>query len=302
MFRSFGSLCRGSISLLLYGINTVLLVCPLMLVAMFKWLIPLNVWRVLCDRALNGIATLWISINNWNIRHIHRVRWDVSGLENLSPDQWYMVLANHQSWVDILVLQAIFHKRIPFLKFFLKKELIWVPFLGLAWWALDFPFMKRYSREFLKTHPHLKGRDLEITKKACERFKTIPVSVTNFVEGTRFRQIKHEKQGSPYRHLLKPKAGGLAFALSAMGDHIHRIIDVTIAYPHGAKSFWEFASGKIREIRVRVRSFPIDEAFRGDYLNDPHFRERLQQRLNALWEEKDGLLQTMMKQIPYESS
>ena len=300
MIRSLLSTLRGSISLLLYGINTVVLVPPLLVVALFKWIIPHSGWRRGCDKVLNGIAGLWISINNWNIRYIHRVRWDISGLENLSPDQWYMVLANHQSWVDILVLQAIFHKRIPFLKFFLKKELIWVPFLGLAWWALDFPFMKRYSRSFIEKHPHLKGRDLEITRKACEKFKTIPVSITNFVEGTRFHRLKQEKQGSPYQYLLRPKAGGLAFVMSAMGDHMQRILDVTIAYPNGAKTFWEFVCGKIGEIRVKVRSIPIDDAFRGDYLNDPQFRERMQQRLNAMWAEKDRLMQTMMKQLPYD--
>ncbi len=67
----------------------------------------------------------------------------MQGVDSLHQRGWYLVSSNHQSWVDILVLQRIFHGRIPFLKFFLKQELIWVPVIGLAWWALDFPFMKR---------------------------------------------------------------------------------------------------------------------------------------------------------------
>lgn len=293
---------RGSVALLLYCLNTLVLTPPLILLSLTKFLIPLTFWRKICDRTLNGIAGLWISINNWNIQVTNSIRWDVAGLDSLEKNQWYMVVANHQSWVDILVLQKIFHRKIPFLKFFLKKELIWVPFLGLAWWALDFPFMKRYSSEFLKKNPHLKGKDLEITRKACEKFKHIPVSVMNFAEGTRFTPEKHHRQQSPYRYLLKPKAGGIAFVMAAMGDQMNRILNVTIAYPNGAKSFWDFLCGKVREIKIIVDSKPIDEELIGDYFNDDNFRVQFQSHLNRLWEEKDLQLNMMQKQIEYHPS
>jgi 1-acyl-sn-glycerol-3-phosphate acyltransferase len=206
-----------------------------------------------------------------------------------------MVLSNHQSWVDILVLQRIFHRKIPFLKFFLKKELIWVPIIGLAWWALDFPFMKRYSQAFLEKHPHLKGKDLETTKKACEKFKTIPVSVMNFAEGTRFMAAKHKLQQSPYKNLLLPKAGGMAFVFQAMGEQLHRIVDVTIAYPGGAKSFWQFLCGKVDEVKVRVRTYPLSGELLGDYFNDSEYRERFQKWLNELWAEKDRQIERMLR-------
>ena len=291
MFQSFVALCRGSISLLLYGINTVLLVPPLMMVAMFKWLIPFAGWRTLCDRMLNGIAAFWVSINNWNIHHIHRVRWDITGLENLSPDQWYMVLANHQSWVDILVLQAIFHKRIPFLKFFLKKELIWVPFLGLAWWALDFLFMRRHSPEYLEQHPEKRGEDLDVTRRACEKFRLIPTSVMNFVEGTRFTERKHAAFKSPYRHLLPPRPGGTSFVLSAMGGMLHSMLDVTIAYTGRTPSFWDLCCGRLGTVTVDIRRRAIDERLAaGDYAGDPAFRARFKEWLAGIWTEKDQLL------------
>jgi 1-acyl-sn-glycerol-3-phosphate acyltransferase len=205
-----------------------------------------------------------------------------------------MVVANHQSWVDILVLQRIFHRKIPFLKFFLKKELLWFPILGQAWWALDFPFMRRHTPGFLKRHPHLRGKDLEITRKACEKFKTIPVSVMNFVEGTRFSEEKHGRLKSPYTHLLRPKAGGLAYTLSAMGRQMDRILDVTIAYPDGVKSFWRFLCGEVKEIKVRVKALEITPELQGDYFNDREYRIRFQGWLNALWTEKDHCIEGLL--------
>jgi 1-acyl-sn-glycerol-3-phosphate acyltransferase len=285
---------RGCLSLLLYLLNTILLTIPLLIIAVFKSVIPAGIWRKRCDAVINWIAGSWIAINNWNIRVTNPARWDVQGVDALDVKGWYMVVANHQSWLDILVLQKVFHGKIPFLKFFLKKELIWVPFLGLAWWALDFPFMKRYKKSFLKKNPHLKGKDLKITQKACEKFKTMPVSVMNFLEGTRFTPEKHDRQQSPFVHLLKPKAGGIAFVLAAMGAQMHQMLNVTIAYPEGAKNFWQFLCGNVGEIRVRVKSHPIDPELVGDYFTNKKFRVTFQNHLNVMWAEKDALLATLM--------
>ena len=287
---------RGCVSLLLYLLNTLLLSTPLLIIAVFKFMIPLGIWRKYCDTVINWIAGSWIGINNWNIRLTNPARWDVQGVDALNKKGWYMVVSNHQSWLDILVLQKIFHGKIPFLKFFLKKELIWIPFLGLAWWALDFPFMKRYTQSFLKKHPHLKGKDLKITQKACEKFKTMPVSVMNFLEGTRFTPEKHRRQQSPFVHLLKPKAGGIAFVLAAMGEQMHQMLNVTIAYPDGARNFWQFLCGNVREIRVHVESLPIDPKLAGDYFTNKKFRVTFQNYLNVMWAEKDALITTLMYQ------
>ena len=181
-----------------------------------------------------------------------------------------------------------------FLKFFLKKELIWVPLLGLAWWALDFPFMQRYSKRFLEKNPHLKGKDLEITKQACEKFKSTPISVMNFVEGTRFTAAKHQKQESPYSNLLKPKAGGVAFVLGAMDDVIKNIINVTIVYPKGVKTFWEFACGKVEEIKVNVEVIPITDEIKGNYEGDTDFRNKFQAWVNSYWERKDNQIDMIL--------
>ena len=259
-----------------------------------KAVVPTESWRRRCSRVLNAIAENWIWVNNLNQKLIGDTRWDIEGVEGMERSQWYLVLANHQSWVDILVLQRIFHRKIPFLKFFIKKELFWLPILGLAWWAMDFPFIKRYSQIDLQQKPHLKGKDLEITRKACTKFKKIPVSVMNFVEGTRFSDEKHRRQQSPYTHLLKPKAGGIAFVLGSMGERIHRVLDVTIVYQGRFKSFWALLSGNIRRIKVKVRSLPVTPELIGDYTNDEHFRKGLQRWLNNMWEEKDRCIEELM--------
>jgi 1-acyl-sn-glycerol-3-phosphate acyltransferase len=294
MFTSILFALRGTMSLLFYALNTIVCCTPLFIVALVKLVLPFKPIQNACRRVLTAIATFWIAVNNLNQRLFNGIHWDVEGLENLNPRGWYMVVANHQSWVDILVLQNVFHRKIPFLKFFLKKELFWFPVLGQAWWALDFPFMKRYSRHFLKKHPHLIGKDLEITRRACEKFRNIPVSVMNFVEGTRFSQEKHARQRSPYDHLLRTKAGGLAFVLSAMGDKLQHIVDVTIAYPGGVGTFWDFVCGRVQEVKVRVKTLPISSDMMGDYLQDPQFKREFQNWLNRLWHQKDKDLARMI--------
>jgi 1-acyl-sn-glycerol-3-phosphate acyltransferase len=294
MLKSLMDGIRGVLCLVLYTLNTLVCCIPIFVVALIKLLLPIKPIQTVCRQILTAIANGWIAVNNLIQRLFNGVSWEVSGLDNLNPKGWYMVVANHQSWVDILVLQTVFYRRIPFLKFFLKKELFWFPFLGQAWWALDFPFMKRYSRQFLKKNPHLIGKDLEITKRACDKFRNIPVSVMNFVEGTRFTREKHSRQRSPYNHLLRTKAGGMAFVLAAMGDKLQHIVDVTIAYPQGAATFWDFVCGRVKQIKVKVKTLPIDSEMMGDYLQDPQFKRNFQNWLNSIWREKDRDLARML--------
>lgn len=285
----------GGLSYLLYFINTFVWGTLLIPTALLKLLVPIPGFRTLCNRILNATANKFILGNNAILRLTKKINWEVHGVDKLRMDRWYLVLSNHQTWVDILVLIKVFYKKIPFPKFFMKKELIWIPFIGLGCWALDYPFMKRYSKEFLKENPHLRGKDIEITRKACEKFRTIPVSIMNFVEGTRFSIEKHLKQRSPFKNLLKPKAGGIAFVLSTMGDQLNSILNVTISYPQGAQSFWSFLSSKAANIRVWVETLPITNDLLGDYSNDDNYRMRFQEWLNNLWTEKDELLESSQR-------
>lgn len=298
MNRKLISPVIGTINLTICFFNTIFWSLLIFIVAVTKALIPLNFWQKICGRISNFCAERWIQVNNFAHDLLCSTHWDIQVAENLSKSEWYLVLANHQSWTDILVLQRIFNRKIPFLKFFIKKELFWFPVLGQAWWALDFPFIKRYTKSELKRKPHLKGKDMEITRQACEKFKTLPVSIMNFVEGTRFTQEKHKRQKSPYANLLRAKAGGIAFVLGAMGGKIRRVLDVTIFYPDSPKTFWAYLCGDVREIRVRVKSLEVKEDMLGNYLNDQNFRIKFQAWLNQVWTEKDQIIDQMMISQP----
>jgi 1-acyl-sn-glycerol-3-phosphate acyltransferase len=205
------------------------------------------------------------------------------------------MICNHQSWVDILVLQTVFNRRVPFLKFFIKQQLIWVPFLGIAWWALDMPFMKRYTREYLERHPEKSGRDLQATRVACEKFRDTPTTVINFVEGTRSTAEKRGQKESPYRHLMPPRAGGVAFVLGAMGDILHSLIDVTIVYGDAAPSLWDLCCGRVDRIQVHIRVMEIEPWLtQGDYSGDEEFRARLQSWISTTWRRKDERISAML--------
>ena len=279
---------RGALTGLTLGLNTLILTLCMLPPALLKLALPVESVRRVCDRALTTLASRWVAINNGWIGAVRAAQWDVQGVDELHPRGWYLVSSNHQSWVDILVLQRIFHRRIPFLKFFLKQELIWVPVIGLAWWALDFPFMKRGKGSGAR------GSDLATTRKACEKFKRIPTSVINFVEGTRFTEAKHTEQKSPYRHLLKPKIGGLGIALATMGEQFTALLDVTIVYPQGIPRFTDLITGRLQTVIVRVQQRPIPaDLLNGDPVLDRAYRRRLGDWVDQQWRDKDALIDSL---------
>lgn len=286
----------GLIASLLLGLNSLFWVPLLLLVAVFKLVLPLRAVRLRLDPILIRIAEAWIGCNSAWMALTQNAVWDVQGIAGLDPRGWYLVNCNHQTWADILVLQHLLTRRIPLLKFFLKEQLLWVPVMGLAWWALDFPFMRRHSEEVLSQHPELRAKDQEATRRACQRFALLPTSVVNFCEGTRFTSVKHQRQQSPYRYLLKPKAGGIALALNVMGDKFRAILDVTIVYPDGAPDFWAFLSGRMKRVQVRVQALPVPiDLAKADYAGDPAVREAFQKWMQGLWRDKDEQIARLLE-------
>lgn len=278
----------ASITFVLFITNLVFWAIPVYITIFLKLLTPPGKARDQVSRLTAWLAQQWAHVNVLIYEPLMDVRWEIRIDADLSPQGQYLVCSNHQTWNDIYVLMRTFGRRAPFFKFFIKQELIWVPILGLAWWGLDYPFMKRSTPEQIAKNPALKGKDLETTRKACERYRNQPVLILNFLEGTRFTQAKHDKQQSPYTHLLKPKAGGFAFTLSALGEKLNSLIDVTIVYPDGAKGFWEFLAGRMRRVIVEVKQLKIPpELFAGDYESDPEFRKRFQQWIGDFWAQKD---------------
>ncbi|ERS84327.1 acyltransferase [Marinobacter sp. EVN1] len=286
---------KGILAVLLILTNTLLFLPLLLLVALAKLIVPVQPFRKACTIVLNAIAWYWIGFNNTLMNLLHRVEWDVRGAEELSKEHWYFVTCNHQSWADIPAIQYVLNSKIPLLKFFLKKQLIWVPLLGVAWWALDFPFMHRHTKEQIAKRPELKGKDIEATKAACEKFRYTPVTIFNFMEGTRFTPEKHQRQNSPYKHLLKPRAGGTAFVFGAMGEMIHTMLDVTIVYPGGRPGIWDYLCGRVRKIVIDIRTREVPERFLGmDYENNREVRVDFQRWVSEIWAEKDQRIETLL--------
>ena len=290
---------RGAFTFAIIVLSTACFCLPLLALALVKFLIPHTPTRRRLSRVLTVIAEGWIGMNAWIFARTQAIRWEVRGLDGLDANAWYLVVANHQSWVDILGLQIVLNRRVPFLKFFLKEQLKWVPVMGLAWWALDMPFMKRYSRAELERRPELRGTDLARTRSACKRFRDIPTSVINFVEGTRFTAAKQAASRSPYAHLLLPRAGGVAFVLGAMGTTLKELLDVTIAYPAGVGGLWALCSGRVVHIVIEVERRPLEAWLTaGDYAEDAEFRARFQGWLGALWAAKDSRVGRLLAKAP----
>jgi 1-acyl-sn-glycerol-3-phosphate acyltransferase len=285
------SFIKGTICLIVVILNTFFWVPILIVFSIVKLLLPIAVIQNILSKFLVWIAENWIWVNTASHELVHGNKVTVSGLEQLDRDDWYLIISNHCAAADIPILQNVFHKRIPFLKFFLKKELIWVPLLGIAWWALDFPFMRRFSAEYLAKNPHMKGKDLDVTRKACEKFKYFPISVLNFVEGTRFSQAKHDKQHSKFKHLLKPKSGGVGFVLGSMGAQMTYLLQVSIKYTPKPPTAWGYLAGEYDKVEINIKKVKIPENLKNkNYITDLPYRKDLQLWLNELWQDVDERL------------
>ncbi len=273
------------------AINTIFWFIPILVLSVVKLLLPLAPVRRGITRILMAIGENWVSVNGWLMRYAGSVDIQSRGVESLRRDGWYLVIANHQTWVDIVVLQAVFNRRVPFLKFFIKQQLIWFPLLGIAWWAMDMPFMKRFSPSYLARNPHMKGKDLQTTRTACEKFRNTPTSILNFIEGTRFSEQKRVDRKSPYENLLQPRAGGFAIAVSSMGELFTSIVDVTLVYPEEATSFWDMCCGDHVRVIVDVRERELESwLVAGNYESDREFRKALHAWLGEVWTEKDTMI------------
>ena len=283
------------LSIVLTILVTIFCYVPIIIAGIVKLLLPVPViWRTVsrfCDFMMycwcEGLAVL-LHLNP-------HLQWEVHGLEGLSKKNWYLLICNHRSWADIVVLCVLFRKHIPMNKYFLKQQLAWVPFLGLACWSLDMPFMKRYSRAYLLRHPERRGKDVETTRRSCEKFRLHPTTIVNFVEGSRFTQEKHQQTHSTFQNLLPPKAAGIAMALNVLGKQFDKLLNVTLCYPdNNRQPFFDMLSGKLTRIVVHVDLQPIADELHGDYINDKSFKRHFQQWLNSLWQEKDRLLTSLM--------
>jgi 1-acyl-sn-glycerol-3-phosphate acyltransferase len=272
--------------------------------------LALGLTKLICPSkkidALNiKITNSWLSINNWLIDHvIGQTQWDiqVDPALDLSLQGRYLMICNHQSWVDTTVNQYFGVSRMPLTRFFTKWELIFIPFVGQAFKILGFPLMKRHSQAQIAKNPELKLRDLAEARKACQQLLSQPFTLLNYVEGTRFSADKHHAQHSPYQHLLKPKAGGLALALNILADQVDALVDMSIVYPHGVPGYAEFWLGEVPKIAVDLHKIELPDWIKlGNYQDDAEYRKKFQQWLDAIWLEKDQRIGRMLLQLQQQA-
>lgn len=285
----FAALLPAGLTGILTLLATVAVLCfwfLVMLPGVLLRCVPIHRVQRLASRFCVWVATNWVGSNARLFRLLHRVDWQVD-IDNslgapLDPRRSYLLVANHQSWADILVLFDVFHRRTPFARFFMKRDLLYVPIVGQVCWAMDMPFMTRTAG----------GTDLETTRRTCELYREVPVTVVNFLEGTRCTPQKHASSRSPYNRLLKPKAGGIAYTLNAMGDQFAALIDVTLEYQPTTRALaWSWLRGEQSALRIHVKVRPVPaHLLDGDYLKDSEHRERVQGWLHELWSEKDARL------------
>lgn len=293
MLSNIFSFLRGCIATLLIVLNMLVSASVILVFAGIAHLLPT---RRLRHRAMSLALKLpvwWMFFNKCILKISTHKKWDIQGTGELKPKGWYILMANHESWMDIPVLGSVFTQKIPLIKFFMKKSLLWqLPIAGVDCYLLGYPFMARHSRSEIRKRPELKGKDIETTKKACEKFKEFPTTFMNFVEGTRSTQEKRDRQNSPYKNLLKPKSGGVAIVLNEMQDKLDGIINATIHYAAKDRSLWHFLCGKVDKIYIRYEVLPVTEELTGDYYKDREFRKSFQQWLNQIWDEKDQMIES----------
>jgi 1-acyl-sn-glycerol-3-phosphate acyltransferase len=278
---------RGAITLFLLTLNAAFWGTCIALLGIVKFAIqitaPRSRMRTRVILILASLATRWAGGNDRIFDRTLPTQWEIEGIgDDVRPDGHYLIVSNHVSWVDILALYRAFHGRAAFIRFFLKQELFWAPIVGQACWALEFPFMRRYSPEYLEKHPEKRGTDLATTRKACQRYRNFPVAILNFLEGTRFSKSKHAEQSSPYRHLLRPRIGGISFVLGALGDQLDAMYDVTLAYPpHNDISLAAFVMGRVPKVIVHARRVALAESLE---------RDAVKVWIEEIWKEKDAFL------------
>ncbi|MBK2086064.1 acetyltransferase [Francisella adeliensis] len=275
----------GLFSIICLLINSAIVFLPVIFFSVLKLIIPIKSVKYHCTTAVQALASFWVSFAILVTELFSPTEIEFEQNAELRRKNSYLIISNHKSWLDTLILILAFHKKIAFPKFFMKFQMFFVPLIGIVCWALEFPAMKRYSKEYIAKHPDKEGKDIEMTKEYCQSLSDRPTTIVNFVEGTRYTDQKAKK--SNYSHLLRPKAGGIAVILKSLSGKMTGILNTTIVYENPNQTLWDFMIRKTKKIKVKVDFIPIAEVPLGDYFNNANDKKTFQNWLNNLWLKND---------------
>ena len=247
-----------------------------------------------------SLARMSNHISDWTIlgfkvimNFFHNNKMEVIYEDTFDRNDWCLGLANHQSWADILLILSASNYTMPNIRFFMKKELSWIPFIYLANKNLNMPFVNRHSKKQITKNPNLRLQDYENTIKSCKRLKRAPSTIFSYAEGTRFTSEKHKDQNSSYKNLLEPKIGGLATALSALPESKY-LIDFTLIYKTDQRSAWAFLKGDMADVKILVKKFKIPESLKNkSYLDDNEYRIEFKNWIEDIWSQKDKSIESL---------
>lgn len=253
------------------------------LIVLSPWLIALGIINRLTARryhrwlmrSMYAIYHRWCLNNNLLFDLFLPTQWLVQGQGVLDKHRDYIVVLNHRSWLDILVIMKVFVPKLPIVKFFLKKSLVFLPFLGQVCWALDYPFINRQGK-------HQQDKTDQVLKQLSSIEKGLPMAMVIFPEGTRFRS---QKPGGTLQNCLPPRCLGLAKLLQATADRQPLLLDVTLHY--SSSNLLAFFTGTLEKITVDYQVSELDPSWYGDYAKDRAFRQVFKDKVNTLWQQKD---------------
>ncbi len=290
---------KGVMTFLFLSCYTILWCIPLYFFGFLRLISPIPSLKPLFLKGSIFCANQWISGHLSWASSVLGLHWDVRDDTHLhlKKKAWYLVLANHQTWVDPFAIHAALHRRIPFLSFFCKQGVLWIPFINLATYGVSCPILKRYPKALLEKKPELRHKDVESTLRSCRKLLAFPSGIANFSEGTRWTPLKYERQKEKhFQNLLNPKTGGIAYAIEAFGDSLAGILDLTILYrkkgiPVRTVSFWDYCCGRVESICIIIRSCPIPASFKHKhYAQDAQYRSDFKAWLETQWHFKDHYL------------
>lgn len=260
----------------------------------FATLLPINLLQLASLVLLPLSKSAFRAVNRWcadawwgwcvtSAERINRTEVVISG-DDIPMRENALLVSNHQQMPDIPAIMKLARSRhrLGDLKFFVKKQLKWVPGMGWGMQFLDCLFVDRdWASDNEKIHR-------TFARLVSGR---VPVYLVSFVEGTRMTLPKLEvarayaqENGFPIpRHTLVPRSKGFSASIEALRSHITAVYDITIGYENGVPSLWQYIKGLVQRIHLHVRRFPIDTL--------PAGAEQLRSWLHARFEEKDCLLE-----------